>query len=60
MTKTFCYKCDEITDWVPARKNGKREKCGGCGDVFPCHGDCQHLDCAQERRKPLTQLQTAV
>lgn len=50
MTETYCMKCGRRTKWTTIR-NGKRQKCNECGTVFPCYGDCNHLDCAAEREE---------
>ncbi len=32
-------------------RGGKRARCTGCGDVYPCRGSCEHLDCADTRKE---------
>lgn len=32
-------------------RGGKRARCTGCGDVYPCRGSCEHLDCADTRKQ---------
>lgn len=49
-TLDFCHACDRETRWTPIR-GGKRLRCSGCRTVFPCYGDCAHLDCADARRR---------
>lgn len=40
-------KCRKETLWELLR-GGKRARCTGCGDVYPCRGACEHLDCKSE------------
>lgn len=48
----FCLRCDARTRWVPVR-GGRRLRCSGCRDVFPCRHACEHADC-NETREELT------
>ncbi len=44
-----CHRCGFPTRWTVARGDG-RERCTGCGDVYPCRSSrCGHLDCERER-----------
>lgn len=48
----FCARCDRPTRWEPVR-GGPRERCNGCGDVYPCRSKaCGHVDCERERQAP--------
>ena len=44
-----CHKCNHRTEWSPMR-GGKRLKCTGCGDVFPCRHSCDHVDCMDAKQ----------
>lgn len=49
--RAFCHRCDRTTDWTPVR-GGKRLRCTGCRDVFPCRHACTHADCEEVRNPP--------
>lgn len=46
--RALCHACERVTRWSPVR-GGRRLRCEGCGDVFPCRHACEHLDCAEAR-----------
>ncbi len=46
--RTLCHRCERVTRWVLAR-GGRRLRCEGCGDAFPCARRCEHLDCEAAR-----------
>lgn len=48
--RELCHKCDRVTVWSQPRKNSKRVKCEGCGDVFPCAHKCKHIECLANGR----------
>ncbi|HUE39986.1 MAG TPA: hypothetical protein VMR29_10800 [Candidatus Binatia bacterium] len=37
----------------PLKRGSVRVKCERCGDVFPCHHDCEHIDCRLVKNQPL-------
>lgn len=43
----YCHKCKKETSWI---LRGKRLKCEGCGDVYPCRSSCEHLDCQLDKK----------
>lgn len=58
-SREFCHRCDEETTWSPLR-GGRRVRCVGCGDVFPCRSACDHLDCAEARGEGRARAREAV
>lgn len=47
----YCHQCERVTRWLPVRR-GRRIRCEGCGDTFPCGARrCGHLDCNDARRE---------
>jgi len=41
----YCHRCKRHTTWSG---RGFFIKCEGCGEPFPCPGECSHADCAVE------------
>ena len=54
MKRTRCAP-DKHTD---VRLRGGRMKCSVCRDVFPCLGECDHVDCMSVNAKPSPWLRT--
>lgn len=48
-----------LHDWKLMR-GGKHEVCTICKTVYPCIGDCRHLDCKADRGGPMPEWATLV